>query len=194
MSPLSRFRLLRREEPSTVAGNPPLQTLHRLPILSQSDVRSSPTPEPDDTSLLQRYTQMAQDLRLSLPPTCHWLDPGDIELVSELPIGAGGFADIYEVTHCGRRAVLKSYRFYISFDVARVVAVCRTTVSAELTANNSLVEVSKRSPRMGPPPQMCGCGTTRRGILNRDAPLRARIRVYGRPRPQAILEERTQRG
>ena len=136
MSPLSRFRLLHRGESSTVGGYPLSQLLRRLPAPSQHDLQSSPTLEPDDTSLPRRYIQMAQDLRPSLPPTCHWLDPEDIQLVGELPIGAGGFADIYEVIYGGRRAVLKSYRCYISFDVAQVVAVRTTAVSSVLTVNS----------------------------------------------------------
>ena len=66
---------------------------------------------------------MAQDRRSSLPYACHWLGPEDIEIVGERPMGAGGFADIWEGTHNGRKIVLKSYRCYISFDAAQVVAV-----------------------------------------------------------------------
>lgn len=66
---------------------------------------------------------MAQDLRPSLPFTCHWLDPNEVNLVDERPIAAGGFANVYEATHDGRKVILKSYRPYVLFDVAQVVAV-----------------------------------------------------------------------
>jgi len=58
-----------------------------------------------------------------MPSPYRWLDPEDIKLVGEHPIGAGGFANIWEVTHNGRKAVLKSYRCYVSSDVTQVVAV-----------------------------------------------------------------------
>ena len=75
-------------------------------------------------SLAQRYARMAQNLRLSLSPTTfHWLDPEDVNLISEYPIAAGGFANIYGVTYDGRKVILKSYRCYELFDAARVVAV-----------------------------------------------------------------------
>ena len=173
MSPFSRFRLLRRGASSTAGGHPPPQLLS---VLSQPNVGSSPIPESGDISLSQHYAQMAQDLRSSLPPSCHWFGSGDIELVGGPPIAAGGFADIYEVTQCGHRAVLKSYRCYISFDVTRIVAVCYTAVSAGPTANNALVEVSKRGVCMDPPPpQWCGRGTAQRGVLDRGAPFLPRL-------------------
>lgn len=72
----------------------------------------------------QRYPQMAHDLRSSMSlATCRWLNPEDVGLVGERPIAAGGFANIYEATYDGRKVVLKSYRCYVSFDVAQIISV-----------------------------------------------------------------------
>lgn len=99
------------------------RSLHRPPQLPQLETRSSPTPELNGTSLSQHYVEIVQDLRSSLPPACRWLGPADLDLVGERPFAAGGFADIYEAAQGGRKVVLKSYRYYLSFDVAEVVSV-----------------------------------------------------------------------
>ena len=72
----------------------------------------------------QRYARLAQERISSLPPPYRWLDPEDVKFIGEHPVAAGGFANVYEATHDGRKVMLKSYRPYMSFDIARVVAVC----------------------------------------------------------------------
>ena len=74
--------------------------------------------------LSQRRTKMAQGLGSLLPSTCRWLGPENVDLVGEHPIAAGEFTNIYEATHDSRKFILKSYRPYVSFDVAQVVTVC----------------------------------------------------------------------
>jgi len=118
---LSRFGAIRRGESSVTGERPPPQPLRHLAALSRPEVECSPTPDLNDKSLVQRYGQLVQDLRSSLPSTCR--GPEDINLIGKHPIAAGGFADIYEATLDGRKVVLKSYRCYESFDVARVVTV-----------------------------------------------------------------------
>jgi len=120
---LSRIRTLLRGESSVVGEDASSQPLDRLPEPPRLKVGSTATPGLSGISVSQRYAQMAQDLRSSMPFTCHWLDPEDIKLVGECPIDAGGFTNIWEVTCDGRKAVLKSYRCYVSFDIAQVVAV-----------------------------------------------------------------------
>lgn len=66
---------------------------------------------------------MARGLLSSLPPPYRLLDPEDVKLVGEHPIAAGGFADIWEGTHDGRKVVLKSFRRHMSFGLAQVIAV-----------------------------------------------------------------------
>jgi len=120
---LSRVRTLLRGESSVADEHPLSQPLHRLLETPRLKVGRSPTTSLSGVSPSQRYAQMAQDLRSSMSFTCHWLDPEDIKLVGEHPIGAGGFANIWKVSHNGRRAVLKSYRCYVSSDVAQVITV-----------------------------------------------------------------------
>ena len=123
---LPRVHTPLRGESSIADEHPSSQPLDRLPETPRLKVGSSRTPALSGASPSERYAQMAQDLRPSMPSTCHWVEPEDIKLVGEHPIGAGGFANIWEVTHNGRKAVLKSYRLYISSDVTQVVAVRST--------------------------------------------------------------------
>lgn len=120
---LSRFRALFRGKSSVAGEQPPPQSLHRLPAPSQLEAGSAHAPDSNDVSLSQRYAQIAQDLRSSLPSDCRWLGPEEVDLISGRPMAAGSFADIYEGTYGGRNVVLKSYRCYVSFDIAQVVAV-----------------------------------------------------------------------
>lgn len=120
---LARVHTPLRGESSVIDEHSSSQPLHCLPETPRLKVGSSCTSALSGASPSQHYAQMAQDLRPSMPSTCRWVDPEVIRLVGEHPIGAGGFADIWEVTYNGRKAVLKSYRCYISFDVTQVVAV-----------------------------------------------------------------------
>ena len=98
------------------------ETIHRQSPPQQLEDMGSPASYLGDVTLLQRYAQMAQDLRPSLPLAC-WLGPEDVKLTREHPIAAGRFSNIWEATHNGRKVALKDYRCYVSFDVARVAAV-----------------------------------------------------------------------
>jgi hypothetical protein len=117
---LSRIHALRGGKYLVVGGHPSPQP---LPAPSQSEVRGSPTLHLNGISPPQHYTQMAQGLRSSLPSTCRWLGPEEVKIVGEYPIGAGGFADIWEGTLDGHKVAVKLYRCYMSFNVTEVVAV-----------------------------------------------------------------------
>jgi len=119
----SQSRVIRRGESSIVGELPAPQSPHHPPPPPQLVAGSSLALE--DVSLSEDYTQMAQGLSSFLPSACHWLDPRDVKLVGERPMAAGGFANIWEGTHGNRDVILKSYRCYVSFDVAQVVAVRR---------------------------------------------------------------------
>ena len=58
-----------------------------------------------------------------MPSACRWLSPEDVKLNGEYQIAAGGFADIWEATHGGRKVILKSYRYSMTSDVTQIVAV-----------------------------------------------------------------------
>ena len=83
---------------------------------------------------------MAQDLRSIIPPTFPRLEPADIRIVGEHPVGAGGFANIWDALHDGRKVILKSYRRYLMFDVTEVITVHFNGFIKD-TADNSLAEV-----------------------------------------------------
>ena len=85
--------------------------------------KSSTAGEKSNNMLLpRRHAQVAQNLRSSLPSTCRWLGPEDVNLIGG-PIAAGGVANIWGATHDGRETVVKSYRRCTSSDVTQVVEV-----------------------------------------------------------------------
>lgn len=86
-------------------------------ILSTSDSKKTPPS--------QRYAQIAQGVRSSLPSTCRWLAPGDIDLVNKHPTTAGEFANIWEAVHDDRKVILKSYRCCVLSGVTQVIEVHR---------------------------------------------------------------------
>ncbi|KAF9641890.1 hypothetical protein BDM02DRAFT_3273656 [Thelephora ganbajun] len=110
------------ERESLIVGASPVpQSLHCPSPPSQLEAGSLPISDPDGMALLQRCAQTAQELSSFLLSSCPSLSPEDIKLTSERPVAAGGFADIWGAMHDGRKVVLKSYRCYMSFDVAQVV-------------------------------------------------------------------------
>ena len=110
-------------EPLIAGKFPLLPSLHHpLPLCKHED-KGLPISDPDGVTLSQQYARMAQELLPSLLFRYQLLNPHDVNLMGECPIAAGGFADIWEATYAGRKVVLKSYRCYISFDVAQVIAV-----------------------------------------------------------------------
>lgn len=74
-------------------------------------------------SLPEHYAQMFQVLRQIMPSTCRWLSPEGVRLIGSFSVAAGGTADIWEATHDGRKIVLKSYRYYMKFDLTKAVEV-----------------------------------------------------------------------
>ena len=113
-----REHLLAEEYPA-----PNAQPLHCLSPPPQLEAGSSLTSGLDDATLTKQYAAMAQELLSFLPFPCRLLGPEDIKLVGKYPIAAGRFADLWEGTYNGTKTVLKSYRCYVSFDAARVIAV-----------------------------------------------------------------------
>ena len=77
----------------------------------------------DVITLSQHYAQMAQALRSFMPSTCRSIDPEEVKPIGSRPVAAGGFAEIWEATHDGRKVALKAYRCYMTFGVARVIEV-----------------------------------------------------------------------
>ena len=65
---------------------------------------------------------MTQVLR-SFTPCTRLLNPGDVRLIGDHPLAAGGFADVWEATYEGRKVAFKRYRCYETVDVAQVAEV-----------------------------------------------------------------------
>lgn len=99
------------------------QSLHRPSLPLQLEASGSPAPDLDNLPLSQHYAQMVQEPLSSLPSSCRLLGPEDFKLVGEHPIAAGRFANVWVGTYQGRKVVLKSYRCYMSSDVAQLITV-----------------------------------------------------------------------
>ncbi|KAF9779523.1 kinase-like domain-containing protein [Thelephora terrestris] len=56
-----------------------------------------------------------------MPSACRFFNSEDVKPTGVHPVAAGGFADIWEAMHAGRKVVLKSYRCHVTSDVAQVV-------------------------------------------------------------------------
>jgi len=176
MALLSRLRALRRGKSSITGEDSSLQPLHRLSVVPQCKIGSSPAPEPDDIPISQRYAQMAQDPRSSLPSACRRLDPEDVDLFGENPIAAGGVANIWEGTHNGHKVALKSYRCCASSDVAQVVEVRYNRSPYRVYSDSSFAEVPQRSSCVGPPsPTRRGRSTSRWRVLDRGTSFRSSL-------------------
>lgn len=166
MALLSRLLASHRTTSPGVEENSPPQPVHPRPPPSRPEAWGLFAPESNDISHSQYYAQVAQGVLSTLSSTCRWLDPGDVEIFGEHPVAAGGFANIWEGTHDGRKVALKSYRCYESFDAADVVAVRCDCACVEPTANDTCAEVSQRSQRVDPPSSTrCGHSTACRGVL-----------------------------
>jgi hypothetical protein len=102
---------------------PDAQPLDCLSLPPQLEIGSFTASDLDDATLMQQYAAMAQEQLSSLPFPCRLLGPKDVELLSEHPIAAGRFANLWVGIYEGRKVGLKEYRCYVSFDVDQVVAV-----------------------------------------------------------------------
>ena len=84
------------------------------------EVESSCTPILSGISASQSYMQMVRECRFTVPFTCHWLRPGDIDQCSAPSGEYGDYTRIYRVTHNGGLVILKSYP--ISYNVNLLIA------------------------------------------------------------------------
>lgn len=86
------------------------------PITHFSDASSS-GPPPDSTlptNVTQSCYDLAQQLRQSLPPTCNWLLPGDVQVIDTTPFSSGDFAEVRKGSVQGLIVAIKSPRCYWS--------------------------------------------------------------------------------
>lgn len=86
---------------------------------------SNPPPVPliDNDLPYERYSETVRQLRPLFPSACTSLKPGEVKVVGDTPIGAEGFADIWEGTLDGHRVIQVSYRCYETGDVERIFRV-----------------------------------------------------------------------
>ena len=104
----------------------------------------------------EHYPEAVRHLRPSFPPTCAFVEPDDVKVVGDIPISAGGFADIWEGVIDGRSIFQKSYRCYEYCDIERIFQV-RNELFAHTAYSHSIPEISRRSVGVHPalPPERC---------------------------------------
>ena len=91
-----------------------------------------PVPTIDKGLQYDRYSEAVRGLRPLFPLTCTFLEPDDVKLVGDIPIGAGGSADIWEGTIDGGSVFQKSCRCYESCDVEQILQVIKVPLNAPL--------------------------------------------------------------
>lgn len=64
------------------------------------------------TKVIQSYYDLAHRLRHLLPPTCSWLESGDVQIVDAIAFSSGGFAEVWKGSVQGLSVVVKSLRCY----------------------------------------------------------------------------------
>lgn len=83
---------------------------------------SNPPPVPviDSDLPYERYSEAVRQLCLLLLPACPLFEPGEVTVVGDTPIAAGGFADIWRGTRGANSIIQKSYRCYETGDVESI--------------------------------------------------------------------------
>ena len=76
---------------------------------ADQSLSNSPVPVIGNNFLHERNSEVA---RQPIPSSCTSFEGEDLKVIGNTPIGAGGYADIWEATLGGRAVVLKSYRPY----------------------------------------------------------------------------------
>jgi len=70
----------------------------------------------DPDALREHLIDLVSHLPSLLPDNCKCLEPGDLEVVGEQPIGAGGVADVWVGMMGNCKVAIKSYRYCLSLD------------------------------------------------------------------------------
>ena len=70
----------------------------------------------DPDALREHLIDLMSHLPPLLPDSCKWLEQGDLEVLGERPVDAGGVADVWVGMMGNRKIAIKSYRYYSSSD------------------------------------------------------------------------------
>jgi len=70
----------------------------------------------DPDPLREHLIDLVSHLPPLLPDNCKWIEQGDLKVVGEQPIGAGGVADVWVGMMGNRKVAIKSYRYSLSSD------------------------------------------------------------------------------
>ena len=85
-------------------------TTHSTILSSNKPPQGSTIPSDIIEHGYDTYYNLAQRLQQFLPPTCKWLGPDDIQIISMTWISSGGFSNVWEGSLQGLLIAVKSFR------------------------------------------------------------------------------------
>ena len=90
---------------------------------SLPSLNSLPVPAADNGLLYEQYSGAVQQLRPLFPPNCTSFEVDEVKAVNDIPLEAGGYADIWEATLYDCNVIQKSYRRYETSDIQSIFRV-----------------------------------------------------------------------
>jgi len=107
---------------------------------------SNPPPVPliDKNLPYERYSETVRQLRPLFPSTCTLLKPGEVKVIGDTPIGAEGFADIWDGTLNGHRVIQVAYRCYETGEVEHIFRVRNENSSRTAWLTSRFRDTSER--------------------------------------------------
>jgi len=90
-----------------------LQEVDLLSYTPNAPDQSVPT---DPDALCRLLVELGRHLRPLLPSDREWMEEGAIEVVNDIPVDAGQFADVLVGMKGSLRVAIKHYRFHSSSD------------------------------------------------------------------------------
>lgn len=136
---------------------------------SLASVSPPPVSVTDNGLPHKHYSEVVQQLCPSPSPNCASFEATEVKAISDIPIEAGGYADILEATLYDRNVIQKSYRFYETGDVESIFRVRHNVSSCD-----ALFTLYSRDT----------AGRFRRAV---SSPTRTSFRLLGLPLCQTIL-------
>jgi len=111
----------------------------------------------DDELPYDHYSDAVQQLLSLFPPNCAPFEVDEVKVFGDVPIEAGGYADLWEATLCGRDVIQKTYRRYETSDVESIFRVRNNGSSANVWFTLFVPEILQRGFSMQPalPPERC---------------------------------------
>ena len=111
----------------------------------------------DDELPYEHYSDAVQQLLSLLPPNCALFKVDEVKVFGDVPLEAGGYADLWEATLCGRDVIQKTYRRYETSDVESIFRVRNNGSAGDVWFTFFVPEILQRGFGMQSalPPERC---------------------------------------